>query len=342
MGYQYEQLCLSERIEIYRLHADGKSLRAIASVLGRAASTISRELKRNSRPTKSWPGGYRAERAEQLADRRRRWDCRFKLARQPALRAVVRDRLAMGWSPEQIAGRLALDNAPMRISHESIYRFIYHRSAQKDYWHKLLPKRRFRRGLPGRRGGSSVNRIKHRLSLHHRPPEATDRQVAGHWEADLMLFSTYGQVVLVAHERHSRLLLLSRQPSKHAQPTVDKLQQMLEPFPPNWRKTITFDNGTEFAFHYQLTKTIGVKTFFCDPHAPWQKGGVENSISRMRRMLPRKTDLNTITQEEINRMVARYNNTPRKCLAFKTPIEVVSEQLQPLHFKCESTFPPSR
>lgn len=342
MGTIYDQLCLSERIEIYRLHSGGQSLRRIASAIGRSASTISRELRRNGRRTKVWPGGYRPDRAEQLAIRRRRWDCRFKLARQPALRTLVYDQLAMGWSPEQIAGRLALVNGGTVISHESIYRFIYHRSAQKDYWHRLLPKRKSRRGKLGKRGGSSADRIKHRRPLRDRPVEANDRKTAGHWEADLMLFAKYGQAVLVAHERHSRLLLLSRQPSKAAQPTTDKLKQMLTGFPPRWRKTMAFDNGTEFAFHHQLNESIGLQTFFCDPHAPWQKGGIENAISRMRRMLPRKSDIAKVSQEQINQMVARYNNTPRKCLAFKTPAEVMYKQLKPLHFKREPTFPLSR
>ncbi len=342
MGTRYRQLCLTERIEIYRLNSAGKSLRTIASFLGRSASTISRELTRNSKPTKAWPGGYLPDRANGLAERRRRWDCRHKLARQPVLRAVVRDRLAMGWSPEQIAGRLTLDNAPMRISHESIYRFIYHRSAQKDYWHRLLTKRKSRRGTLGRRGGSSVQRIKNRRSLHDRPDEVQDRKVPGHWEADLMLFSKYGQVVLVSHERHSRLLLADRRPNKKAQGVTDKLTEMLTPLPPRLRRTITFDNGTEFAFHYQLTERLGLKTFFCDPHAPWQKGGVENAISRMRRMLPRKSDLSQLSQRDLDNIVASYNNTPRKCLGFRTPTEVFFDSLKPLHFKREPTLPLSR
>ena len=342
MGKHYEQLQLWERIEIYRLHEDGKSLRAIASDLGRSASTIGRELNRNSMPTKVWPGGYRPDRAHGLAERRRRWDCRYKLARQPTLRAFVYDLLAMGWSPEQIAGRLAQQNAPMQISHESIYRFIYHRTAQKDYWHRLLPKRRFRRGTQGHQGGSSVDRIKHRRSVHNRPNEALGRAVPGHWEADLMLFTKYGQAVLVSHERYSRLLLADRRPNKKAQGIVDKLISMLSPLPPHLRQTMTFDNGTEFAYHYQLTHSLGMKTFFCDPRAPWQKGGVENAISRMRRMLPRKSDLATISHDDLDAMVARYNNTPRKCLGFRTPAEVFLNQLQPLHFNCEPTFPPAR
>ena len=138
MGSHYSQLVLKDRIEIYRLHADGKSQNFIADYLGCHRSTIGRELRRNSLKTKVWTGGYDPERADLLADRRRRWDGRFKLARQPSLLVHVKKHLAMGWSPEQIAGRLALEKASHTISHEAIYRFIYHRVAQKDYLNRLL------------------------------------------------------------------------------------------------------------------------------------------------------------------------------------------------------------
>lgn len=247
----------------------------------------------------------------------------------------------MGWSPEQIAGRLAHENAPMRISHESIYRFIYHRVDQKDYWNRLLPQRKGRRGRIRRGGPSTVDSIANRVSIHLRPPEIDTRQTPGHWEADLMLFSTYGQAILVAHERTSRLMLANRQPSKAAQPTADTLIRMLRPLPKPLRQSITFDNGTEFARHYRLTDTLGINTFFCDTHAPWQKGGVENAILRLRRQLPRKTDLAEITQKEISMIVSNYNNTPRKCLDYATPAEAFSKQSKTLHFNRESIPPPA-
>src|SRR5713101_9089401 len=151
MGQCYGQLSLEERVEIYRLHAAGRSQNEIASALDRASSTISRELRRNSQPSKFWTGGYEPVRAQQLTERRRRWDGRFKLARQPDLRTCVGKSLAMGHSPEQIAGRLALEHGRVIVGHESIYRFIYHRTAQKDYWHRLLPRHKLRRGRrPGR------------------------------------------------------------------------------------------------------------------------------------------------------------------------------------------------
>jgi IS30 family transposase len=293
-------------------------------MLGRSAGTISRELRRNSGPTRQWRGGYDGERAHGLAQRRRRWDARFKLARQPELNQLVRDGLAMGRSPEQIAGRLAHEHGRTLISHESIYRFIYYRSALKDYWHRLLPRAKSRRGRLGRRGGSAAQRLKQRVPVHLRPEEAADRQTPGHWEADLMLFRTYGQAVLVTHERHSRLLSLERLPGKAAAPVAERLLVRFAGLPATLRRTLTFDNGTEFALHYRLGEQLDLRTFFCDPHAPWQKGGIENAIGRMRRTLPRKADLATITPAQLTALVEAYNNTPRKCLAFKTPNEVFS------------------
>jgi transposase, IS30 family len=324
MGQNYEHLSARERLEIEIWGKAGRTQGWMARQLGRSASTISRELCRNAQPTKQWQGRYDGERAHALALRRRRWDARFKLARQPALRAVVRQGLAMGRSPEQIAGRLALEQARPVISHESIYRFIYYRSAQKDYWHRLLPRRKSRRGWLGRQGGSPASFIKARLDLSHRPKQAENRSTAGHWEADLMAFSRYRQNVLVVHERKSRLLCIERVSSKQAQGVSDRLIARFKALPKTLRRSLTFDNGTEFALHYRLGEQIGLRTFFCDPHAPWQKGGIENAIGRMRRSLPRKSDLAALTDAQLQALVKTYNDTPRKCLAFKTPNEVFS------------------
>ena len=322
MGKHYDQLGLEERIEIYRHWKSGLSVRHIGRLIGRAASTISRELRRNSKKTKAWPGGYCAVRAEELAGRRRRWDARFKLARQPDLRHHVRDRLAMGWSPEQIAGRLALEGSDLTVSHESIYRYVYHRSDQKDYWHRLLPRAKSRRGRLGQRGGSPVDHIKERIPISARPAPANVRHEEGHSEADLMLFARYGQAVLVAHERLSRFVWLSRQPNKTAKATARSLITLLSDIPAALRRSMTFDNGTEFAQHTRLRKDLSMDTYFCDPHAPLQKAGVENAIRRIRRRLPRKTDLATLSNAKLKRIIDAYNATPRKCLGYKTPKEV--------------------
>ena len=150
-----------------------------------------------------------------------------------------------------------------------------------------------------------------------------------------MHFATPGQTILVAHERKSRLLLLAKQPSKAGQPAADQLLAWFRSLERRLRKTITFDNGTEFAEHHILTDELAIRTFFCDPHSPWQKGSVENAIGRMRRPLPRKTNLNTINNDILRTLVVAYNNTPRKCLRFKSPAQAFLAQL--LHFKCEST-----
>src|SRR5580693_2851448 len=211
MGTYYSQLLEPERMAIDRLHAAGQSQRRIAALLGRHPSTIGRELRRNSQPSRHWPAGrYEAQRATALTRRRRYRGRGHKLARQPALRDQVRDFLAMGWSPEQIAGRLAREQGRTVISHESIYRFVYHRTAQKDYWNHLLPRHKHRRGRHRRRGASSVHYIQQRVPITERPAAANTRAEAGHWEADLMLFRTYGQAVLVAHERLSRLIRIIR------------------------------------------------------------------------------------------------------------------------------------
>lgn len=342
METRYEHLTLAERIELYRLFKQGESVRAMSRALLRSPSTVSRELLRNSRPTKVWSGGYEPARAEDLAQRRRRWDNRFKLARDAALQVHVREHLVEGFSPEQISGRLRREHGHCVVSHESIYRYIYHRSAQKDYWHRLLPKRTSRRGRLGRRGGSPVTRIAHRVPIAERRPEINTRADPGHWEADLMLFARYGQAILITHERRSRVLFATRQPNKAAEPVADRLLRQFRALPPSLRQTLTFDNGTEFSHHYRLNQELGMATYFCDPHAPWQKGGIENAIGRMRRTLPRKTDLATLSPSELDRLIAAYNHTPRKCLGFQTPAELFCEFLKPLHFKRECTFPLAR
>jgi len=335
MGQKYDQLTIEERCEIARLRASGVSVRQIAAALDRSPSTIAREMKRNT----SQKGQYRPRYADQQSCARR-WTG-SKLDRDSQLRASVLSRLAQGWSPEQVAGRLVGDTGAPVISHETIYRFIYAQiDRTKNYdWRRYLPRGKTKRGWRGRKGGSSASFITLRRPVHERPEQADDRRTPGHWEADLMLFKTYGQAVLTLHERYSRLLIAVRPPSKASEPIAKAMRDILAPLPEPWRQTVTFDNGTEFARHHEL-HALNIQTFFCDTYSPWQKGGVENAIGRMRRVLPRKTDLATLSNDRFIEMVRSYNNTPRKCLGFQTPAEVFWNGV--LHFKCESTFPPSR
>jgi IS30 family transposase len=328
MGQRYRQFSVEERCEISRLSAEGASIRQIASALDRAPSSVARELKRNS----GAQVGYQPSYAQQQA-RARRWSG-SRLDRDAGLRDQVLAHLKLGWSPEQIAGRTGA------LSHETIYRFIYAQiDRHNDFsWRHYLPRGKARRGWRGQRGGSPALHMSGRVPLIERPDEVMDRSIAGHWEADLMAFARYGQNLIMLHERSSRILIADRLPTKQADGVAAAIAMMLAPLPRALTKTMTFDNGTEFARHYRLAE-LGIGTYFCDPHAPWQKGGIENAIGRMRRVLPRKTDLADLPIDRLIDFITAYNNTPRKCLDWKTPAEAFSQNL--LHFKCESTSRPA-
>ena len=331
----YVQISFEDRCEIAKRRAEGQSIRKIAASLDRAPSSIARELKRNTGRKVGYQPAYANEQTKA-----RRWTG-SKLARNPELQTGVLDQLARGLSPEQIAGRMVRDKATERVSHETIYRFIYAEIARtKDFsWRHFLPRAKSKRGIRGIRGGSPASFIQHRVSVHDRTPEAESRHAPGHWEADLVSFAKYGQFILTFHERHSRILLAARPKNKTADLIAKHLLNLFEAIPEELRRTLTFDNGTEFARHFRL-HPLGLKTYFCDPHAPWQKGGIENAHGRLRRFLPRKTDLETISPRHFQRILQAYNATPRKCLDFQTPAEVFLNQV--LHFKCESTCPPPR
>ena len=324
MGRGYRQFSLEERIEIARLSGEGRSIRQIAAALDRAPSSVARELKRNSGSQVGYKPVYANEQAKA-----RHW-IGSRLDRDAGLREQVLGQLRAGWSPEQIAGRSG------RIGVETIYRFIYAQiTRHNDYsWRNYLPRRKARRGRRSMKARSPASFIAQRVSVLDRPADAQDRQTPGHWEADLMAFSKYGQNILMLHERSSRALVGMRLASKQAGPIGEAMGIMLAGLPPPLRQTVTFDNGTEFARHYELN-ALGIQTFFCDAHAPWQKGGIENAIGRMRRFLPRKTDLAILDPARFLTLVAAYNATPRKCLDWRTPAEAFSTHL--LHFEREST-----
>jgi IS30 family transposase len=331
MGKHYGHFSLEERCQVAELHQAGRSIQQIAAALDRSPSSISRELKRN----RGVQLGYKPTYAQEQAAARR-WKG-SRLERNAELRELVLDRLKGGWSPEQIAGWLARSKAATRISHESIYRFIYDqiRRTNDGSWRHYLPRAKGKRGRRCRTSRSSVSLIKGRVSIALRPPEVERRGSFGHWEADLMLFATPGQAILVSQERKSRALLSAKQPGKAASPVAARLLAWFTAIVPQLRKSITFDNGTEFAQHLLLVDQLDIQTYFCDPHSPWQKGTIENAIGRLRRFLPRSTNISTIDDDAFNACITAYNNTPRKCLGFQTPAEVLLAQL--LHFKCEST-----
>ena len=229
MGTRYLQLSLEDRCRIASLQAQGRSIRQIAADLDRAPSTIAREIRRNTGRRVGYKPAYADEQT-----RARRWKG-SKLERDQALRQAVLDRLGQGWSPEQVAGRLAREQASPTVSHETIYRFIYAQIARtKDYsWRRYLPRAKSKRGWRGVRGGSSATFIEGRIPLAQRPAEASDRQTPGHWEADLMMFAKYGQAILTVHERSSRILLAARPDNKTANLIAELIEQLLRPSPPD-------------------------------------------------------------------------------------------------------------
>ena len=324
MGYR--QLSIEERCEIARLRAEGAAVRQIAAALDRAPSTVARELKRNG----SRSGGYRSVYAHEQA-RARRWTG-ARLERDDELRACVLERLSWGWSPEQIAGHLAEAAGRTVISYESIYRFIYAQAARhKNHaWRRYLPRAKWKRGRRRRKGSSSASFIAHRRPVAERPAAAADRQTFGHWEADAV---RNGDAVLGAAPPPVGAGAFA------AGPIAETIARVLGPLPPAFRQTVTFDNGTEFARHHEL-HDLGIETFFCDTYSPWQKGGVENAIGRLRRFLPRKMNLAEVPEERFTEVALAYNNTPRKCLGYRSSAEIFKTRV--LHFKCEFTFPRAR
>lgn len=320
MGKQYSQLDPDDRIELSRLHEAGIARSEIARMMGRHPSTIGRELKRNSLPK----GGYKPGSADRIALSRRRRLSRIE--RLSPLGDHIRDHLAMGWSPEQIAGRLRLMGSQHRVSHESIYRFIYRRPVHREKLYRYLPRAKATRGR--RYFKRRRQPIAGRRSIHERPQAIDSRESFGHWEGDLMQFRTQRGNLLTLVERQTRLTLANPLPSKTAQATATSLAGIFAALPEAARRSITFDNGAEFAKHQELQENLDMETFFCDPHSPWQRGSIENANGLLRRDLPRKTDLTDYTPQDINDIVWAINTTPRKCLGFLSPAEAFLHQLR--------------
>jgi transposase, IS30 family len=313
-------LRLEERERLAAFRAEGLSLRAIAARLGRAASTVSRELRRNALPK----GGYLPVHAEGgYLERRQR---PAVLERDERLGRFVRERLLEGWTPEQIAGWLKRgeERGLRPVSFETIYAFI-HRAGQKAerLW-RLLPRGRAKRGR--RRARQPRNVIAERRSIHDRPEGVEGRQEAGHWEGDLLICRRT-RPVLVLKERKTRFVLAARLAGKSAAETVAIMMAVFRRLDPRLRSSVTFDNDTAFARHGLLASACSMATWFCDAYASWQKGAVENANGRLRRDLPRDLNLDVLTDAELQEIVLSHNLTPRKCLGFLTPVQALLGEL---------------
>ena len=320
-------LRLEEREEISRGLAAGQSLRQIACGLGRAASTVSREVGRN--------GGsqdYRANRADQRAWDRALRPKACRLARQAALRWGVAQKLAQQWSPEQIAGWLKRQyptDPDMQLSHETIYRslFVQTRGVLKK---ELMAHLRTKRQLRQAKGGvtrSGLGQIVDTVSIRERPAEAEDRAVPGHWEGDLLCGANHSYMVTLV-ERASRFVMLLKVPGNDTATVVAALTRHIGRLPAELRRSLTWDRGKEMAAHKAFTVATDVQVYFCDPRSPWQRGSNENTNGLLRQYFPKGTDLSIFSQTHLNKVAMRLNQRPRKTLGFESPADRLNSVLQ--------------
>ena len=314
-------LSLAEREEISRAAAKGQSLRGIAGVLGRAPSTVSRELKRN--------GGracYRASQAEQSA-----WDraCRpkvCKLVKHRDLAYIVTDKLQSAWSPEQIAGwlkRTYPEDENYQVSHETIYRslFIQARGAlKKELLEHLRRSRAMRRSRHHTQKTDDHGRILNAVSIRERPATVEDRAVPGHWEGDLLFGNQRSQIATLV-ERHTRYVMLVKVASKDTETVITALIKHAHKLPRELYQSLTWDRGKEMADHQRFTLATDVKVYFCDPQNPWQRGSNENTNGLLRQYFPKGTDLSVYSQAKLNAIARQLNERPRKTLNYETPAE---------------------
>ena len=314
-------LTLSEREEISRGVVAGRSIRSIAASLGRAPSSISREIRRNGGPV-----GYRAAPADQAALDRARRPKVCKLVQNRALAHLVASKLCREWSPEQIAGwlkRTYADDETHQVSHETIYRslFIQARGAlKKELMAHLRRTRGMRRSRHHTQKTSIHGRISDAVSISERPAEAQDRALPGHWEGDLLFGSRNSQIATLV-ERQSRYVMLAKVDSKDTQTVVTALIKHAHKLPNELYQSLTWDRGKELADHKRFTLATDIKVYFCDPHSPWQRGSNENTNGLLRQYLPKGIDLSAYSQAQLNALARRLNQRPRKTLNYETPAE---------------------
>jgi len=320
-------LRLEEREEISRGIAAGRSIRRIAVSLGRAPSTISREVRRN--------GGcsaYRASEADTRAWERALRPKPCRLARHPELRWGVAQKLALQWSPQQISGWLKREFASdqdMQVSHETIYRslFVQTRGVLKK---ELMAHLRTARQMRQAKGGTAKNglgQIVDAVSIRERPAEAEDRAVPGHWEGDLLSGANNTHMVTLV-ERHTRFAMLVKVPSNDTVTVVGALAKHVRKLPAELRRSLTWDRGKEMADHKAFTVATDVKVYFCDPRSPWQRGSNENTNGLLRQYFPKGSDLSAYSQAYLNKIALRLNQRPRKTLGYESPASRLRTVLQ--------------
>jgi IS30 family transposase len=328
VGRSPYRLSFEERERIMVGVAAGESDAEIARGLGRARSTVGREIGRSCRRRCE----YRAFRGEDRADREARRPKLRKVERCPRLFEAVRSGLLAGWSPEQIAARLRVDHPDdmeMRISPETIYRSVFVQ-ARGELRRQLTGDlrsgrtRRKQRGAPGLRGG-----IVDMVSISERPAEVEDRAVPGHWEGDLLMGANNQSAVATLVERHTRFVFLARLQDGHStERVIDAIIERIGALPAHLARSLTWDQGRELAAHKRFSEQTGIQVYFCDPHSPWQRGSNENTNGLLRQYLPKGSDLAARSQIELDQIADRLNGRPRKTLDWMTPAEKMDQLLR--------------
>jgi len=314
-------LQLQEREEISRGLAGGMTIRRIAKQLGRAASTVSREVRRHDGIE-----GYRACEADRGAWDRARRPKRCKLAQRRRLQRAVARKLARNWSPQQVSAwleRRYAGDETMRVSHETIYRklFIQARGAlKKELLGHLRSGRQMRSSTKPGQGGGQISEA---ISIRERPAEARDRAVPGHWEGDLLCGGKSTQIATLV-ERHSRYVMLVKLKNKDSEQVARVLGKHILKLPSALRRSITWDRGSELAAHQAFTVATDVKVYFCDPHSPWQRGSNENTNGLLRQYFPKGSDLSLFSQRQLDRVAHELNQRPRMTLGWDTPADTLN------------------
>ena len=301
-------------------HANGFSISEIAKMLNRNKSTISRELTRNcSKTTKTYLSNQAHKRAK---DRKKQAAMKEEL-KCHKIRNFVKNKLIEGWTPEIIAGSLALDPKKIKISHESIYLYIYKKRPDLVQYLPRAHKKRFKR-VP--KSNKKNSRIPNRTSIDKRPEEINNRSEFGHWESDAIVSKQSKAALAVSIERISKLVKIKKIKQNKADMFSRAVIRRMKGLPACARRSITYDNGSENTQHELINDQLNTDSYFCNPYHSWEKGSVENVNGLIRRFLPKKTDFAKITHKHIKEIEFLLNNRPRKCLGFRTPAQVFLEQ----------------
>ena len=330
MGQHYHHFSAFER-NVLQHHLNlGRSQAQIAFTLGRSRSTVSREVRRNcavASPTSAFGMSYDAVFASQASLARRRRGA-VRLAEGSPLRSTVFKYIRLGWSPQQISGRLKLMAQPQTVSHETIYQAIY-----------VLPGGELRRDLIGllrqgrklrRTRGQGKDRrgaLQNMVSVHERPVSVLTRQLPGDWEGDLIKGAGNASAIGTVVERKTRYTILTKMKDATADTALASFTRGLSRVPKAMRVSMTYDQGKEMARHVELAERLKIKVYFCDPHSPWQRPTNENTNGLIRQYLPKGVDLGIYSQKDLDKIAESLNNRPRKILGFRTPLETYQNEI---------------